>query len=435
MKKFLVLVAVLAGVAVFAHYKHALDLPYARILPRENLAQGAEPWRVPYLADLLARYAGAPEQTGQASAAGSRGRGGGRRTPPAPVVAALARQAAVPVTATSVGTARALNTVVVRPQVEGRLVEVTFREGQDVKEGDVLARIDPATYRAQYDQAVAKKAQDEAELANARIDLDRYERLARTNFGSRQQADTQRAKVAQLSAQIKVDQALIDNAKAVLDRTVIRAPISGRTGLRSIDVGNIVRASDPQGLVTITQLRPISVFFNLPQQRLQAINAALERGTVKIDALAADNVTIIESGIVEVVDNQVDTMTGTVKIKARFDNAGLRIWPGQFVNIRVFLDFIPNAVVVPTAAVQRGPEGAFVYVIDAESKAQLRQVRTGLLDENQAVIVSGLKAGEKVVVTGFSRLSGGEAVRVQMQTDNRPVPQRGSAAQPPAGRG
>ncbi len=406
MKKFVSLVFALALLGGLAHYKHWLDLPIKQ-LPRETLADGATPWRVPFLANWLSGGATTGSQQ-----AGSRS---GRRTPAIPVVAAIARKQDVPVTASSVGTARALNTVLVRPQVEGRLTEITFREGQDVKEGDILARIDPATYQAQYDQAVAKKAQDQAELANARIDLERYIRLARTNFGSQQQADTQRAKVAQLAAQIKVDQALIDNAKAILDRTVIRAPIAGRTGLRNVDVGNIVRASDALGLVTITQFKPISIFFNLPQQRLTSINEALARGVVKVDALGSDNETIIESGIVEVVDNQVDTTTGTVKIKARFENANSRLWPGQFTNVRVFVDVLSNAIVVPAAALQRGPEGAYVYVIDKDRKAQLRQVKTGQQDEALAVIVSGLQVGEQVVVTGFARLSGGEVVRPQIQ--------------------
>ncbi|MCC2097911.1 MAG: efflux RND transporter periplasmic adaptor subunit, partial [Hyphomicrobiales bacterium] len=280
-------------------------------------------------------------------------------------------------------------------------------------------------YQAQYDQAVAKKAQDQAELANARIDLERYNRLAKTNFGSRQQADTQSAKVAQLEAQVKLDQAIIDNAKTILDRTVIRAPISGRTGLRNVDAGNIVRASDAAGLVTIAQFAPISVLFTLPQQQLPAINSAQSGGPVKVEALAADDRTIIDTGIVEVIDNQVDSTTGTVKIKARFDNRTSRLWPGQFINVRVYIGLISDATVAPTAAVQRGPDGAYVYVIDKEDKAQVRQIVTGLQTEKLTVVQSGLKEGERVVVTGFSRLSGGEKVRVRMQNDRRAGPDTG----------
>ncbi|MGE3246257.1 MAG: efflux RND transporter periplasmic adaptor subunit [Beijerinckiaceae bacterium] len=422
MKKFLALVCVLFGAAVYAHYRHWLDLP-AAWLPRETLAEGATPWRVPLVADWLAK-----KNEPQAR---------GRRRPAfaIPVVAAVAKKQDVPETAVSVATARALNTVVVRPEVEGRLIEIHFKEGEEVKQGQVLARIDPATFQAQYDQAVAKKAQDQAELANARIDLERYIRLARTNFGSRQQADTQRAKVAQLAAQIKVDQAVIDNAKAILDRTTIRAPIAGRTGLRNVDVGNIVRSSDAGGLVTITQLRPISVLFNLPQQRLRAINSAAARGPVKVEALESDGKTIVETGVVEVVDNQVDTTTGTVRIKARFENPGMRLWPGQFVNIRVYLNVIEDAIVVPAAAVQRGPEGAYVYVIDKDDKAQLRNIKADRQDDVLAVVTSGLAAGERVVTTGFARLSGGEKVRPQMQDERSAGPDRSAPPGRPPGRG
>lgn len=412
MKKYLALLILLAGVTGFAHYKHWLDLPVEQ-LPREKLAEGAKPWRVPLIADWLAGK-GAESK-----------RRRNRRKPPVPVVATLTSKQDVPITASAVATARALNSVVVRPQVDGTLLEVSFREGQEVKKGQVLARIDPSTYQAQYDQAVAKKAQDQAELANARIDLERYNRLAKTNFGSRQQADTQSAKVAQLEAQVKLDQAIIDNAKTILDRTVIRAPISGRTGLRNVDAGNIVRASDAAGLVTIAQFAPISVLFTLPQQQLPAINSAQSGGPVKVEALAADDRTIIDTGIVEVIDNQVDSTTGTVKIKARFDNRTSRLWPGQFINVRVYIGLISDATVAPTAAVQRGPDGAYVYVIDKEDKAQVRQIVTGLQTEKLTVVQSGLKEGERVVVTGFSRLSGGEKVRVRMQNDRRAGPDTG----------
>ncbi|MEA2936108.1 MAG: rane fusion protein multidrug efflux system, partial [Variibacter sp.] len=205
---------------------------------------------------------------------------------PVPVLAATARSADVPVYIEGVGTTRALNTVTVKPQVEGKLISVTFKEGQDVRRGDVLAKIDPATYQAQLDQALAKKAQDEATLANARMDLERYTRLAASNAGPKQQADTQRATVAQLEAQVKSDQAAIDNAQTYLNWTTITAPIDGRTGLRLVDEGNIVRAGDATGIVVITQIRPISVLFNLPQQQLNQVNKALARGPLQVETLA-----------------------------------------------------------------------------------------------------------------------------------------------------
>jgi membrane fusion protein, multidrug efflux system len=412
MKKILAFLVLLAGLGGYAHYRHWIDLPLAQ-LPREKLADGARPWRVPYLANLLS-----PEKTGKTR--------GERRKPAIPVVAASVRKQDVPVTAETVATAKALNSVVVRPQVDGTLTEISFQEGQIVKQGDILARIDAATYQAQYDQAVAKREQDKAELDNARKDLLRYNTLAKTNFGSKQQADTQLAKVAQLVAQVKLDQALVDNAKTILDRTTIRAPISGRTGLRNVDAGNIVRTSDPLGLVTIAQFKPISVVFNLPQQQLRAISAALARGPVRVEALQGDNTSIIETGVVEVVDNLVDTTTGTVKIKARFENAASGLWPGQFVNVRIYVGLVSDAIVVPVPAVQRGPDGPYVYVIDKDEKAQIRKIVTGQMTETLAVIKTGLSAGERVVVTGFSRLSGGETVRARMQGEKRATPDAAS---------
>ncbi|MGA0596413.1 efflux RND transporter periplasmic adaptor subunit [Enterovirga sp. CN4-39] len=343
--------------------------------------------------------------------------GGGRRAAmrggegPVSVLAEAARVADVPVILEAVGTAQALNTVTVRSQVDGRLMELAFREGEDVKKGDLLARIDPTIYQAQYDQAVAKKAQDEANLANARIDLERYASLAKTNYGSKQQADTQRALVAQLEAQVKADQGAIDNARAYLDYTTITAPIDGRTGIRLVDQGNLVRASDTTGLVVITQLKPISVVFNLPQQNLRAVNAAAQRGPLSVEALESDNQTVIDTGRLEVVDNQVDQTTGTVKLKASFPNASLQLWPGSFVNVRLTVDVTKGATVVPTAAVQRGPNGTFVYGLD-EDRAVLKPVTIGRQTETVSVVTSGLSAGERVITTGFARLTDGDRVRV-----------------------
>jgi multidrug efflux system membrane fusion protein len=327
-----------------------------------------------------------------------------------PVLTAVARRLDVPVTLDAVGTVQALNTVVVRAQVDGKLIELDFTDGQDVKKGDILARIDPATYQAQYDQAVGKKAQDEAQLANARIDLDRYDKLAVGNYGSKQQADTQRALVAQLDAQVRVDQAAIDNAKAVLGYTTIVAPIDGRTGLRAVDAGNIVHASDSTGIVTITQVQPIAAIFNLPQQQLRAVNAGQALAPLKVQALADDNATVVDSGVVQVVDNLVDSSTGTVRVKAVFPNPGNALWPGQFLNLRLFVDTLKQAVVVPTAAVQRGPNGAFVYVVGDDRKAVMTPVTVGRQDERQAVIAMGLAPPARVITSGFSMITDGALV-------------------------
>jgi multidrug efflux system membrane fusion protein len=363
--------------------------------------------------------------TEQKQRAGGRFRAEG----PVPVLATAAQVADVPVYLDGVGTTKALNTVTVRPQVDGKIVSITFDEGQDVKRGDVLARIDSTVYQAQYDQAVAKKAQDEAQLANARLDLERYQRLAQA--ASKQQADTQRALVAQLEGLVKADQAAIDNAKAVLDYTTIRAPIDGRTGIRLVDEGNIVRASDATGIVVITQIRPISVLFNLPQQQVGRLNRAFSEGTLPVDVIGPDNRTISDRGKLQVVDNQIDPTTGTVRLKAEFPNAELQLWPGQFVNVRLLVDTLRQVVVVPTAAVQRGPQGTFVYLAQPDDTAAVRAVSVSQQDDTRAVIAKGLSPGDRVVTTGFSRLSDGASIAVAS-----PEPQAAPpvASDRPAGR-
>jgi multidrug efflux system membrane fusion protein len=347
---------------------------------------------------------------------------------PAPVIAARAVLADVPVYLDAVGNTRALNTVTVRAQVGGQIVRVAFREGQDVKKGDVLAEIDPRTYQAQLDVAIAKKAQDEATLANARLDLERYTRLAASNSGSKQQADTQKALVAQLEAQVQGDQATIDNARTMLGYTKIVAPIDGRTGLRLVDEGNYVQAGDSTGIVVITQIRPISVLFNLPQQQFPQVNKAFSRGPLEVDAIATDGKTSVDRGKLQVIDNQMDQTTGTIRMKAEFANPELQLWPGQFVNVRVLVDTLNGVVTVPTAAVQRGPQGTFVYVVDAESKAVVRPITVAMQDDTRAVISNGVQAQEQVVTTGFTRLSNGTRVRVQAGEGETP-PAAAPAAQ------
>lgn len=352
-------------------------------------------------------------------------RGGGVGEGPVPVLAVPAKVADVPVYLEGVGTAKALNTVTVRPQVEGKLISVAFKEGQDVKKGFVLARIDPTTYQAQLDQAAAKKAQDEALLANARLDLDRYTRLAASNSITKQQADTQRSTVAQLEAQVQADQAAIDNARAILAYTTITAPINGRTGIRQVDEGNIVRASDTNGIVVLTEIQPISVIFSLPQQQVAQVNAAFAKGPLTVEALAPDNESAVDKGVLQVVDNQVDPTTGTVKLKAEFPNATLQLWSGQFVNVRMLIDTRQQVIVVPTASVQRGPDGAFVFVVQGNGETvAVRPVTVAQQDDTQAVIATGLQAGEQVVTTGFAQLADGTRVRVTTDDGTQPPPVR-----------
>lgn len=356
-------------------------------------------------AALVYQFTGSPEP--QRRAGGRFGAEG-----PVPVLVAAAVRADVPVYLGAVGTTRALNTVTVRAQVDGKLIEVAFKEGQDVKKGDVLARIDPTIFKAALSQAQAKKAQDEAQLANSRIDLDRYEKLASTNAINRQQADTQRALVNQYSALVQADQAAIENTQATLSYTNIVAPIAGRTGIRQVDEGNIVRASDSTGIVTLTQLRPISVLFNLPQQELNQVNRAFAKGPLSVEAQRSDNDAVIDRGTLRVVDNQVDQSTGTVKLKAEFPNTDLQLWPGQFVNVRLLIDTLKQLVVIPTGAVQRGPNGTFVYVVKDDNTVTMRPINVQKQDETQTVVASGLEPPERVVTTGFARLVDGGKITI-----------------------
>src|SRR5438270_182347 len=331
---------------------------------------------------------------------------------PVPVLAATPRVQDVPVYLEGVGSVRALNNVLVRSQVDGKLISVNFTEGQDVKKGDVLAEIDPAIYKAQYDQAVAKKAQDEAQLGNMRLDLTRYQQLAATNAGSKQQADTQRALVAQEEALVKADQAAIDNAQTMLSYTKIIAPLSGRAGQRQVDQGNIIHASDSTGLVVITQLQPITVQFSLPQQQIVRVNAASAKGALAVDVFGNDGTTVADTGTLKGIDNQVDPTTGTLKLKAEFPNANFQLWPGQFVNVRLKVETLPQALVIPASAAQRGPAGTFSYVINDDDTVTAKPITVTQQNETDAVIASGLTPSDRVVTTGFANLSDGAKIIV-----------------------
>jgi multidrug efflux system membrane fusion protein len=364
------------------------------------------------------------------------------RVEPIPVLAAPASRADVPIYLDGLGTVQAFNTVTVKPQVDGKLIEMRFTEGQDVRAGDVLARIDPTTYQAALDQAVGKLAQDQATLANARVDLARYQKLAATAYTPAQQADTQKALVAQLEAQTRQDQAQIDNARAQLAYTTLTAPIDGRTGIRQVDVGNIVHAADTTGIVVITTLRPISVVFTLPQQALPQVALAMEAGA-KPEALAmtqtAGTPTLLDRGSLAVLDNQVDATTGTIKLKATFPNPDLKLWPGGFVGVRLRVDTARDAIIVPTSAVQRGPRGSYLYVIGADDTASRRDVTVGHEDERTAIITDGLTAGERVVIDGASRLNEGSKVRIAAlpaataPASNQTAPPGTAQRRPPSG--
>ena len=329
-----------------------------------------------------------------------------------PVLAASPRIKDVPVYLDGVGAVRALNNVLVRPQVDGKLISINFVEGQDVKKGDVLGEIDPVIYKAQLDQAIAKKAQDEALLANQRLDLIRYQQLAAANAGSKQQYDTQRAVIAQQEALVDADQAAIDNARATLGYTKIIAPISGRTGLRQVDQGNIIHASDATGVAVITQLQPIAVLFSLPQQQIVRVNAASAKGALTVDVFGNDGTTVVDTGKLAGIDNQVDPTTGTLKLKAEFPNDKLQLWPGQFVNVRLRIETLAQATVIPTSAVQRGPTGTFSYLIGDNDTVTAKPVTVTQQSETEAVIADGLTTSDRVVTTGFASLSDGAKVSV-----------------------
>ncbi len=359
------------------------------------------------------------------------------RDQPIPVLAEKSALKNVPIFLDGLGTVQAFNTVTVKSNVDGPLIEVLFREGQDVKTGDVLARIDPRPFQAAFDQAVAKKAQDQANLANARVDLARYQKLAATAYTSAQQADTQKATVAQLEAQVQQDQAQIDSARTQLSYATIVAPIDGRTGIRQVDAGNIVHTSDTTGLVVITTLQPISVVFTLPQQSLQAVASAMKRGSPEVLALTqgADGSagTILDRGTLTVLDNQVDQTTGTIKLKATFPNADHKLWPGGFVSVKLKVDTAENSVVVPPAAVQRGPQGPDVYVVAANETVSRRPVTIGHEDAQVSIVTEGLKPDETVVVDGASRLTDGSKVTVaQPASANAAQPGPDQAAAPGA---
>ncbi len=370
------------------------------VLLAAAVACGAAVWRYQFAGGESAARKSVGEESRRADSAVS-------------VRVATARLADVPVAIDAVGTVQAMNMVTVRTQVDGQLMKLAFAEGQEVKKGDVLAQIDPSLYQAQYDQAIAKKAQDEANLLNARLDLTRYERLIAGNFASKQQYSTQKALVTQLEAQVRADAAAMNSAKTTLDFSTIRSMIDGRVGIRMVDAGNILHTIDQTGIVVITQLKPIYVIFTLPQQALPALKKAEATENAVVKALGPDNVSVIETGQLTVIDNQIDQLTGTVRVKSTFANQDGGLWPGQFVNVRVVVDTIKQATVVPSQAIQLGPNGAFLYTVGEDNVAVMKQVTTGSQDQTQAVVTSGIAPDQRVIISGFPSLSSGSKVKIE----------------------
>ncbi len=332
------------------------------------------------------------------------------KRPPAavPVTTTPVARTDFPVYLTGIGTVQGFNTVVVRTRVDGQIVRIAFTEGQFVKKGDVLAEIDPRPFQAALDQAIAKKAQDEATLHNATLDLQRYTKLG--DFSTGQQKDTQRSTVAQLTAQIAADEAAIANARTQLDYATIRSPLDGVAGLRQVDQGNIVNAATQTGIVTIAQVEPIAVIFTAPERDLSAIRATLAEGAPKAIAFSPDGRKQLSEGTLTLVNNQVDTATGTVRLKAVFDNKDHALWPGQTVATRLLVETRKDATVVPDDAVQRGNDGLYAFAVNADNKAEKRAIRVGPSIDGRTVIESGLVPGERVITAGQYRVQPGTLV-------------------------
>ena len=329
---------------------------------------------------------------------------------PVPVTAQTVQRAAFPFYVGGLGTVQPYNTVSVRSRVDGQIVNVAVKQGQIVNQGDVLVQIDPRPYQAALEQAQAKKAQDEANLRNAELNLQRDATLAKSEFASHQQVDNDQATTNQLKAQVQGDQAAIDSAQVQLDYTTIKAPIPGKVGFRNVDPGNIVHASDTTGIMTIVKLQPISVVFTAPEEDIGAINNALAAGAVPVDALASDGTRTLAHGKLALVNNQIDAASGTFQMKATFANKDNALWPGLSVNTRLLLETLPNAVVVPNGAVQHGPNGLYAYVIGKDNKVAMRDIKIGQEGDTNSVVASGLAPGERVVVAGQYRLVQGTLV-------------------------
>ncbi len=350
-----------------------------------------------------------PAQTAAAQGQGQQSQATGL----APIVVTVTpvKRADFPIVLQSIGQVQAYNTVLVRARVDGQIMKIGFNEGQMVKQGDLLAEIDPRPFQAALDQSVAKKAQDEATLANAKLDLTRYSTLAKQDFATKQQLDTQNALVLQLTASIAADTAAINAARTQLDYTTIKAPISGRAGFRLIDEGNLVNAGQQTGIVSIAQLQPISVIFAEPQEYVSRINAELAAGSPEVTVMDAEGHKLA-TGRLSISDNQVDLPTGTIRLKAEFDNKDNALWPGLAVTTGLQLDVEKGVLIVPTEVVQHGQNGLYVFIIDDQNRAQVRQVKIAHQDTTTAVISDGLKEGDRVVTSGEFLLRPGSVVTI-----------------------
>jgi multidrug efflux system membrane fusion protein len=359
------------------------------------------------LCALAFSFVGCSNSQNPQAAGGKKGAGGrGEMNIKIPVAVAKAETRDLPVYLSGLGSVDAFNTVVVKSRIDGQLVDIKFREGQQVKKGDLLAVIDPRPYQVALSQAEAMLYKDQSALKDAKLNLDRFAGLAKDGVISQQQYDTQASLVGQLEGAVRADQANVDNQKLNISYTQITAPVSGRMGLRQVDIGNMVHAADANGLVVITQLQPIAVIFSLPEDNLQ-------KGTLQVEAYSRDDQTKLATGTLLTIDNQIDPQTGTGKLKAIFDNHDNSLWPNQFVNARLLLEVRKNSTVIPAAAVQRGPQGTYVFTVKPDKTAEMRPVTVSFSQGNYAAISQGITSGESVVTDGQDKLQPGTPVEVK----------------------
>ena len=332
--------------------------------------------------------------------------------PTVPVVAGTVTSADVPIYLQGVGTVIAYNTVIIRSQIQGQITKINFTEGQAVKTGDLLAVIDPRPYQAQLDQANANRSRDEAQLTNAQANLKRYSTLGSQGWATPQLVETQQAQVKQLQAAIKADEAAIEWAQTQLSYTQLTSPIDGVTGIRQVDIGNIIHPTDPNGLVVVTQVEPISVIFTLPETNLPQVQQHLADGTLKVEAYSQDNTMKLDEGNIDFIDNEIVQTTGSVRFRANFPNKEHKLWPGELVNAWLLLDTRHDGLTVSASAVQQGPQGPYAYVINPDSTVAVRPVKVAQVSGGRALIDTGLSAGEQVVVDGQYKLQPGNHVTI-----------------------